>query len=241
MTKHIPRFFYPNTISHELAIQLIPEDIHHLKTVLRYKDGATVRIFNEHSGEWNAIYRCIQNICIITDRICAPKYYKSKLILLFSPIKWKSMRSLIMQSTEIGVDILQPVITKNTNQPFNKEKIKAVIKESTEQSNRLSPPILKNEIHFSDIENLYNEHEILICNESLADDIENKHNYKSIIKESNNPVILIGPEGGFSQEELRKSTSFSHICLGPNILRSETACIKALTILQTLNPNFDDR
>lgn len=246
LTKHIPRFFYPNKISSEQIIKLSNDDIHHLKNVLRYK--GIVRIFNEHDGEWNAIYNTTRNQdeFIIQDNIRIAKQYKHKLILMFAPIKWKYMRILLMQSTEIGVDIFQPVTTKNTNQKFDKEKAEIIIRSSVEQSNRLSMPIIRKNVLFSEIGRLYNNHEILICNEALRKNVDNintqnNKDTSNIIKTSKDPIIFIGPEGGFSKEELEEKVLFHHVSLGGNILRSETACTKALTMLQTLNGNFSDR
>jgi 16S rRNA (uracil1498-N3)-methyltransferase len=158
---------------------------------------------------------------------------ENDLWLAFSPIKKNPLDMMIQKTTELGIQKFIPILSERTIvKEINTERLKKIIVEASEQSNRISVPEIK------DLEPLKNFLEKFPSKGSLifCDINCDKSNLKNILSKKNHgPIcILIGPEGDFSERErqliIEKKEIFS-LSLAGNILRAETAAIAAVTIV----------
>ena len=152
--------------------------------------------------------------------------------LVFAPIKSNYFNFMIQKATEIGVTKLFPITTERTIvRKINKDRLNKILIESAEQSNRLTVPSIEK---IQKLEQFLNENK----NINLVFGDLNTENKKIELKDASKPIaVLIGPEGDFSEAERAKILEFNgvqSIKLNDNILRSETAVISSLSIINYL-------
>ena len=228
------RLYFSDKIQSELISYLTREQSHYVKDVMRLKTGDSFSVFNDQ-GEWNAI---IENYEKDGAQIKILKKVRNKkseknVWLAFSPIKQNPLNFMIQKTTELGIQKFIPVICeRSVVNDINIERIKKIIIESSEQSNRLSvPEITKKESLKNFLKLFPKDGCIIFCDINC-----NKSNFKNILsKKIKGPVcILVGPEGDFSENERQliiELNQTSPLSLASNILRAETAAIAATTIV----------
>ena len=228
------RLYFSDKIQSEIISYLTREQSHYVKDVMRLKTGDSFSVFNDQ-GEWNAI---IENYEKDGARIKILKKVRNKkseknVWLAFSPIKQNPLNFMIQKTTELGIQKFIPVICeRSVVNDINIERIKKIIIESSEQSNRLSvPEITKKESLKNFLKLFPKDGCIIFCDINC-----NKSNFKNILsKKIKGPVcILVGPEGDFSENERQLIIELNQTCplsLASNILRAETAAIAATTIV----------
>ncbi len=223
------RLFFPESLSINLIGKLNKSQSHYINKVMRIKVNEVFSLFNS-SGEWEAkILEISKNIVefIITKQL-RHKENTKELWLAFSPIKSNYFNFMLQKATELGITKFFPIIFDRTVvRKLNKERIKKVIVEASEQSNRINIP---------SIENLQNLKSFLNNKMNLIfTDLNSKVIKLDLKKLTNNPTcIIIGPEGDFSENERDLIQSFKavqSIKINENILRSETAAISAISII----------
>jgi 16S rRNA (uracil1498-N3)-methyltransferase len=233
MNKKI-RLYFSEKIQSDLIAHLKKEQSHYLKDVMRLKVGDIFLVFNS-KGEWNASIQDYKNQIAkikILEKL-RDKKNEHNIWLAFTPIKQNSLNFIIQKGTELGIQKFIPILSERTVvKNINVERIKKIIIESSEQSNRISvPEIVKLETLKFFLSNFPKKGCLVFCDISC-----DKNDFKNIIsKKYLDPVcILIGPEGDFSENEkkliigLEQSQSIS---LAKNILRAETAAIAAVTLV----------
>ena len=153
--------------------------------------------------------------------------------LAFSPIKQNPLNFLIQKGTEWGVQKFIPILSERTVvREINIERIKKIIIEASEQSNRISvPEINKPELLKNFLSQFPKNGSLIFC-----DINSNQNSLKNILKRSTDgPIcILIGPEGDFSENERKNIIDLNQthsITLAKNILKAETAALSAITIV----------
>jgi 16S rRNA (uracil1498-N3)-methyltransferase len=228
------RLYFSDKIQSDLVAHLKKEQSHYLKDVMRLKTGDTFSVFNSQ-GEWMADVQNYekQGVKIKILEKLRDKKNEQNIWLAFTPIKQNSLNFIIQKGTELGVQKFIPILSERTQvKGINIERIKKIIIESAEQSNRISvPEIIKLETLKNFIFNFPKKGCLIFCDINC-----NKSDLKNILsKKDLSPVcILIGPEGDFSEIERKLiidlDQSFS-ISLAKNILRTETAAISALTLV----------
>lgn len=208
------------------------DKIHHIVNVLRLKKNDEVLIFNGDSGEFLATIEEISGKSKMTLAIIKKTkepYEDNCITIAFSPIKQDRLRFLIEKCTEIGCKDFIPVITERAIiRDINDEKLKSYIIGASEQSGRISVPVMRDKVTLISLLN-QTKNQIIFCDE--LDDI---HLISKMSFDKKDLVILIGPEGGFTTKErelLTKNQNVISVSLGKNILRSETAAIFALSCL----------
>ncbi len=228
------RLYFSDKIQSEIISYLTREQSHYVKDVMRLKTGDSFSVFNDQ-GEWNAI---IENYEKDGARIKILKKVRNKkseknVWLAFSPIKQNPLNFMIQKTTELGIQKFIPVVCeRSVVNDINVERIKKIIIESSEQSNRLSvPEITKKESLKNFLKLFPKDGCIIFCDINC-----NKSNFKNILsKKIKGPVcILVGPEGDFSENERQliiELNQTSPLSLASNILRAETAAIAATTIV----------
>ena len=228
------RLYFSDKIQSELISYLTREQSHYVKDVMRLKTGDSFSAFNSQ-GEWNAIIESYEKDGARIKILKKVRNKKSEknVWLAFSPIKQNPLNFMIQKTTELGIQKFIPVICeRSVVNDINIERIKKIIIESSEQSNRLSvPEITKKESLKNFLKLFPKDGCIIFCDINC-----NKSNFKNILsKKIKGPVcILVGPEGDFSENERQliiELNQTSPLSLASNILRAETAAIAATTII----------
>ena len=224
------RLFFSNSLSANLTDKLDKSQSHYLTKVMRVKENEVFSLFNK-GGEWEAKILGISKSIVEfkTTKQLRHKENTKELWLAFSPIKSNYQNFMIQKATELGVTKFLPIIFDRTVvRKINKERLEKIVIEASEQSNRINVPSIESS-QTLDIflkKNLMN----LIFTDLNSDNIKVDKS-----KLSDKPIcIIIGPEGDFSEAERDKILSFrgvQSVKINENILRSETAVISAISIV----------
>ena len=219
------------------SISLTKEDAHYLMNVMKVKSGDVIRAYNEHDGEWVCKIEVEnkRNIFLIpfekTDNILC----KSKVILAFALLKRQNNSLIVQKATELNVREIYPLITDRTIvKTINIDKLNIVAKEASEQCGRLDIPIIHNILNLEGLLNLTKNKNVLVCHNHR--DARSILDLNKIIDYNNDTVLLIGPEGGFSNEEINmfERLNMAFVKLGNYTLRAETAMIASIFAIQNL-------
>ena len=228
------RLYFSDKIQSEIISYLTREQSHYVKDVMRLKTGDSFSVFNDQ-GEWNAIIESYEKDGARIKILKKVRNKKSEknVWLAFSPIKQNPLNFMIQKTTELGIQKFIPVVCeRSVVNDINIERIKKIIIESSEQSNRLSVPEITKKESLKNFLKLFPKDGCII----LCDINCNKSNFRNILsKKIKGPVcILVGPEGDFSENERQLIIELNQTCslsLASNILRAETAAIAATTIV----------
>ena len=224
------RLFFKESLSLNSITKLDKSQSHYVNKVMRVKVSEVFSLFNS-SGEWEAKILTISKNIVefnVTKQLRQKENVK-ELWLAFSPIKSNYFNFMIQKATELGVTKFLPIIFDRTIvRKINKERLEKVIIEAAEQSNRINVPSIEDPQSLKGF--LDNEKMDLIFT-----DLNSKNKKLDIAKLTSNPTcVIIGREGDFSEEERGEILKFKDvqpIKINENILRSETAVISALSIV----------
>ena len=227
-------------------IEIRDNDFEYLTKVLRKKITDEISIFNGIDGEFKSIISAIEKKFLTLEIIekISELQKASNITLAFSLIKNVKIDVIATKATELGVSNFQPIITKRTIvDKVNNERFKANIKEACEQCERNDfPEVFEVEKLNKFLSNSKISEKILILCDESGNGLQAKEVLTKIkIFENQEIVILIGPEGGFAEEEFAKMKELKNlysISLGPRILRADTAMISALTLVQEFLGDF---
>jgi len=224
------RLFFPKSLSINLSDKLDKSQSHYVSKVMRVKENEVFSLFNS-GGEWEARIISISKSIVefkVTKKL-RQKENPKELWLAFSPIKSSYFNFMIQKATELGVTKFLPIIFDRTIvRKINKERLEKIIIEAAEQSNRIQVP---------NIEEIQNISSFLDKNDVdlIFTDLNSNNNKLDLKKLSNKPTcIVVGPEGDFSESERKEILSYKGvqaIKINENILRSETAVISAISII----------
>jgi len=229
------RIYLNKKLELDLDLVLEKEDTHYLKNVMRLREGDNVLLFNSLDGEFEGKIISSDNNNTKVKLISKTKNIskQAKVSLVFSLIKSSKLDYLIQKCTEVGVKDFIPVISeKSVAKNLNTKRVQKIIKESCEQSNQLFLPAiqeiekLEKKLKSFDKNSLIFFADINSSNKKIDEVLKSNKNHKF--------YLLIGPEGDFSLKErdlLNKMTNCIPISLGQNILRSETAAVAGLVLL----------
>ena len=224
------RLFFSNILSANLTDKLDKSQSHYLVKVMRIKKNEVFSLFNKE-GEWEAkILEISKNIVEFkTIKQLRQKKNIKELWLAFSPIKSNYQNFMIQKATELGVTKFLPIIFDRTVvRKINKERLEKIVIEASEQSNRINVPLIEPDQNLS---NFLKKNSMDLIFADLNSN--NKKIDKS--KLTDKPIcIIIGPEGDFSETEREEILSFKGVQplkINENILRSETAVISAISII----------
>ena len=227
------RLFYSESLSNNLSGKLNKDQSRYLTSVMRLKTNQVFSLFNK-SGEWNTKILSI-NKGIVEFEVqnqLRQSIQEREIWLVFAPIKSNYFNFMLQKATEIGVTKLFPITTERTIvKKINEDRLNKILIEAAEQSNRLTIPSIEK---IQKLEKFLNENK----NINLVFGDLNTENKKIELKDPSKPIaVLIGPEGDFSEAERKKILEFNgvqSIKLNDNILRSETAVISSLSIINYL-------
>ena len=228
------RLYFPDKIQSDLSSHLTNEQTHYVKDVMRLKIGDKLSIFNTQ-GEWSAAIESYEKNGAkikIMEKV-RDKDNEKNIWLAFSPIKQNPLNLVIQKGTELGVQKFIPILSDRTIvREVNIERIKKIIVEASEQSNRISVPEINKPDSLKNFLSIFPKNGCLI----FCDINSNQNNLKNIFeKKVDGPMcILIGPEGDFSENERKMIIDHNQtysISLAKNILKAETAALSAITIV----------
>ena len=224
------RLFFSQTISANMTDKLDKSQSHYLIKVMRVKENEFFSLFNKE-GEWEAkILRISKSIVEFkTIKKLRQKENTKEIWLAFSPIKSNYQNFMIQKATELGVTKFLPIIFDRTIvREINGDRLGKIVIEASEQSGRINIPSIE---PTQNLDNFLKKNSMDLIFTDLNSD--NKKVDKS--KFTDRPVcIIVGPEGDFSEAERQKILSLKgvqSIKISQNILRSETAVISAISIV----------
>ncbi len=248
---NIPRLFVPTDLTEGGPVALDDAQSKYLFKVMRLQIGDPVRVFNGRDGEWRASVQEIlgkSSGLLRVDERLRPQGKLTDLYLLFAPLKKTRTDFVVEKATELGVEVMQPVVTEFTNaERVRADRLNRNALEAAEQTERLNTPrVLEAKPLITALHDLSQQRRIYFCDERGDDenavwggDENRAQPMADVLRKapSGSAAVLIGPEGGFSPKErdmLRKLENVVPVSLGPRILRAETAAIAALTLYQAI-------
>ena len=239
--KTTPRLHLEASLSAGGEIILSREQGHYLTSVLRLSSGDAVRAFNGRDGEWLAYLATVskKSVSLRCERLVAEAKLPPDIDYVFAPLKHARLDYVVQKATELGARRLRPVMTSRTvAERVNLDRMRANVVEAAEQCNLVHvPEVLEPEKLEKILATWEKGRSLVYCDETMV------HNNPLVsLKALRAPTaVLIGPEGGFTDEEkaLLKSRAFViPISLGPRIMRADTAAIAALTLVQALTGDW---
>jgi len=248
-----PRLFVNDALKAGAEIALEKPQGHYLTNVLRLKPGDPVLAFNGKDGEWRATVatRGKATTLSMTEQT-REQTEPTDLHYLFAPLKHERLDYMVQKAVELGVSRLQPVLTQHTQVTrVNLERMRANAIEAAEQCGVLTIPEIGEPLSLPRALAARKPERLLVfCDEdapvkdplrALADARESPSamlplTMASAGTEGSQPIaLLIGPEGGFAEDEraaVLKLTNMVQLSLGPRILRADTAAVAALALVQ---------
>lgn len=235
------RMHIPFLLSDDSKVSVNEKQSNYLINVLRMKKGDFLQIFDGKSGEYAAeIAEAEKKKCVLNVHKKVQNFQLSPDIwLLFAPLKKDCTDMIIQKATELGARKIMPIITRRTNsEKVRIERFTAQSIEAAEQCRRTDIPEICAPQKLEDVlQNWPDDRTLFFLNE--------RGNGENILhKMQANPgkaAILIGPEGGFNEDEIKKVLENQKVCdifLGKRILRAETAAIAALSCWQAVNGDW---
>ena len=224
------RLFFSNSITTGMTEMLDKSQSHYLNKVMRVKENESFSLFN-NKGEWEAKILKISKGLVEFEIIkqLRQKENMKDLWLAFSPIKSNYQNFMIQKATELGVTKFLPIIFDRTIvRSINIERLKKIAIEASEQSNRINIPSIE---QTQNLESFLNSNLV----DLIFTDLNSTNKKIDKSKLTNKPTcIIVGPEGDFSELEREKILTFKGVQtvkINENILRSETAVISAISIV----------
>lgn len=240
----IPRIYYPNPIPLEEEFTLTDEAGHHIATVLRLKPNHPIVLFNGDGNEYSAQIISVQRRKVIVEAdACLSIAKESPLHLHLGQgvSKGDRMDIVLQKSVELGVSEITPVITERCAVKLDESRWEKKLSQwqkivigACEQSGRNTLPVLNTPVTLNQWLSSSTVSSRLVlapgAEQSLVRQPYNTHGYR----------LLIGPEGGLSEAEihLANENGYQSVSLGPRILRTETAALSSLSILQAQHGDF---
>ena len=231
------RLFHPENITENTTGLLSKEHTHYVINVMRLKRGSNLNFFNKN-GEWLS-----EIVFLNKDRLEVKFLNKikeptniSNIELAICLVKKAPMETILQKATELGVSKIVPIISDRTEiKELNFERANKIVVEATEQSNQMSPPEISKVTKLKNYIEALESKILFFADVNSSNKLEPK-NFKLGITN----CILIGPEGDFSPTEreiISKKSNVIPFSLSKNILRTDTAVISAISLVNFINNN----
>jgi 16S rRNA (uracil1498-N3)-methyltransferase len=246
-----PRLYVTGILKPATEVTLDKSQAHYLRNVLRLKSGDGVLAFNGKDGEWQAALADGKRPALTVQEQTRPQTEPQDLHYLFAPLKHERLDYMVQKAVEMGASRLQPMLTRHTQvKRVNLDRMRANAIEAAEQCGVLSIPEISEPMTFARALAARKADRLLVfCDEeavvkdpiaTLADARQGPAAHLPLTMSpagsGRQPLaLLIGPEGGFAEEEraaLLKLTNIVRLSLGPRILRADTAAVAALALIQ---------
>ena len=238
-----PRLYVDAPLGEGRFVALEAEQGNYLGNVLRLKSGDTILVFNGRDGEWRAAIAgrkrpdsvTIESQTRTQDRL-------SDLAYVFAPLKHARLDYMVQKAVEMGASSLQPVITRFTQvSRVNTGRMRANAIEAAEQCGILSLATVADPVPLERFLASRDPERLLVFCDEAADVADPLDALRAGPVRDHGIDVLIGPEGGFAEEErallLRQSQTL-RLALGPRILRADTAGVAALALVQAVRGDW---
>jgi 16S rRNA (uracil1498-N3)-methyltransferase len=231
-----PRLFVDTALESGAAVKLEHDQSNYLGNVLRLKAGDGILVFNGRDGEWLAsITGRKRPDGLEIESKTRPQDRLPELAYVFAPLKHARLDYMVQKAVEMGVSSLQPILTRFTQVArVNSERMRANVIEAAEQCGILGIAEVAEPIDFDRFLGHRKPERLLVfCDE--AADVAGPLSVLQGNKITAGIDVLIGPEGGFAEEEravLLRQPNTLRLSLGPRILRADTAGVAALALVQ---------
>ncbi len=232
-----PRLFVEAALAPGESVALERDQSNYLGNVLRLAAGDTILVFNGRDGEWQAAIagRKRPDSLEIIDQT-RPQDRLPDLAYVFAPLKHARLDYMVQKAVEMGASSLQPVLTRFTQvSRVNSERMRANVIEASEQCGILSIAAVAEPIPLDRYLSQRETTRLLVFCDEAAEVINPLQALQGGPSATNGIDVLIGPEGGFAEEEraiLLRQPQTLRLSLGPRILRADTAGVAALALIQ---------
>jgi 16S rRNA (uracil1498-N3)-methyltransferase len=231
-----PRLFVDHPLKAGEPVALDRDQSNYLGNVLRLAAGESVLVFNGRDGEWQAAIsgrKRPDNLTLILQT--RPQDQLPDIAYVFAPLKHARLDYVVQKAVEMGAASLQPLVTRHTQvSRVNTERMRANVIEAAEQCGILSLAEVAEPVPLERYLGQRAAGRLLVFCDEAADVGDPLAALKGGAG-SNGIDVLIGPEGGFAEEEralLLKQPNILRLALGPRILRADTAGVAALALVQ---------
>lgn len=236
------RLFVSETLATNLELQLGEEQSHYVSRVLRLRVGDCIAVFNGDDGQFDAT---IVNTAKTSTLISVGEYAETdtesplKAHLVQGISRGERMDFVVQKATELGVKRVSPVLTDYGVVKLDAERTnrrcdhwRKIAASACEQSGRIRPPLIDAPLPLKTwFASKTKDADIDLILKPGADTP-----ITSLAAPGTKVCLLVGPEGGFSdsEHETAATAGFNAVSLGPRILRTETAALAALAVVQSL-------
>lgn len=228
------RLYCEDTLSSGTGVPLSEDQARYVSGVLRQGPGASVFLFNERDGEWSGVLESVgrKGVAVrLKDQTRQPAKIAGP-VLLFAPVKRQATDWIVEKAVELGADRLLPVITRRTiAETVRLDRLTTIAREAAAQCERLDVPDIAAPAPLDSVLDRWPKGQALY----FADE----HGGLPFGDVWSAPVggapgLLVGPEGGFESWEramLLEKAFVRAFSFGPRILRTETACVAGLALI----------
>ena len=232
-----PRLFVDATLAPGGTVALEHRQSNYLSNVLRLSAGGTILVFNGRDGEWQASIagrKRPDSLTILAQT--RPQDRLPDIAYVFAPLKHARLDYIVQKAVEMGASMLQPVLTRFTQvSRVNGERMRANVIEAAEQCGILSLAAVAEPIPLDRYLTKREVQRLLVFCDEAADVANPMQALQNGLTAADGIDILIGPEGGFAEEEralLLRQPKTLRLSLGPRVLRADTAGVAALALVQ---------
>ncbi len=232
-----PRLFVDAPMAAGETVTLERQQNNYLGNVLRLSAGDTILVFNGRDGEWQASIagrKRPDSLTIVAQT--RPQDRLPDLTYVFAPLKHARLDYMVQKAVEMGAASLQPVLTRFTQVGrVNGERMRANVVEAAEQCGILSLATVEEPVPLDRYLSQRAVQRLLVFCDEAADTTNPLQALQSGLAVSNGIDVLIGPEGGFAEEEraiLLRQPQTLRLSLGPRVLRADTAAVAVLALVQ---------
>jgi 16S rRNA (uracil1498-N3)-methyltransferase len=234
---HSPRLFVDTALAAGVTVALERNQSNYLGNVLRLSAGETILVFNGRDGEWQAsIAGSKRPDSLKLVARTRPQDRLPDLAYVFAPLKHARLDYMVQKAIEMGASSLHPVLTRFTQVArVNGERMRANVIEAAEQCGILSIAAVAEPVALDRYLDQRPPRRLLVFCDEAADAGNPLHTLRSDAAGPNGIDILVGPEGGFAEEErnmLLRQPRILRLSLGPRVLRADTAAVAALALVQ---------
>ena len=234
-----PRFYHPDSLTTDMQVQLASDALHHCANVLRLKAGASIVLFNGNGKEYACELVDVQKrqVTVLVETELGIDPQSPLVVHLAQGVsKGDRMEWVLQKATELGVTEITPIITERCNVKIDESRWlkkhlqwQKVLQGACEQSGRNTLPTLHEPVQLSAFTSQSTLQHRIILSPTAEKGIDalpahHTHGFR----------LVIGPEGGLTDNEvhLLKESGYQDLSFGPRILRTETAAISAISVLQ---------
>ncbi len=239
--KSTPRLFVDEPLTEGAAVHITGGAAHYLLGVMRLKEGAPVKLFDDQTGEYLAIITAAgkRDLALLVEAKLRPRETVPDLWLCQAPIKKDRFDWIAEKSCELGISRFVPVLTSRcVVDKIKEDRLRAQMIEAAEQCERTALPEIAPLVKLETLlKNWPGGRTLYFCDERGG------ANFADTIAAKTSPAaILIGPEGGFTDQEnaaIRAHPFAVAVSLGPRILRADTAAIASISVWMAATGDWD--